>query len=555
VDLSVVNFGGDPYETLSLTAQKYGRYRFKYEHKKSTYFYSDPRMITPRTFFDLKTFDFDRVSDSAALTLTLADPVDVYFNFDRVAKTGDSTTSLDWNRVEFEFRKPVSEKLTEFAFGASFHVPRYGLVFEERRQDYETTNGYFLPGYADGGAGAAYPSALSLFSLDQPYEFTTNVTSFRFNARPFDSLLLHGTARWSGQETDLTSAEVAEGLDYLGNSFTAAVQGTGSFTRDSELYDFDLTYLLFRKLAVVGSVGYNKFAQEGIFRAGTTSGRTTLLYDTLDVEAGLQVQLSPKFVLTSGYRYESRTMDSGEEDGEGGEDEGTVRNGFFGNLKWDVLKAVKLSLDYQRSDYDDPFTLVAPTQFDRFRATLRTQLKNFALTAGYLSTKIRNEVEGGVNFRVIYAEDDYSDVWTSSNTQFNLRLGYHGPNVDLSFGYAAIKAKQTSQRLIAYNPYWTGPAGTFPWTIDTTGESSLIDAAFSWAVNPAWRIGAVLNSYRNKGFWPIDRTTVKATVEHTFGGGFIGQLGYRFIDFEEKDAGYGGYKASILEFSFGYRWE
>lgn len=554
VDLLVTNFGGDPFETFTLTAQKYGRYRFRYERKTSAYYYADPRMVTPQTLYDLKTFDFDRLSDSASLTLTVAEPLDLYFAFDRASKTGSSTTSLDLNRVEFEFDQPVSEKLTEFAFGVNVHVPRYALVFERRNQDFENSNSYFLPGYADGGPGARYPSSLTTFALDQPYSFATEITSFRVNARPLDSLLFRGTARWSSQETDLAYAEEALGLDYLGTCFEADETGRGHFMRDMELYDADLTFLLSKRLAVVGSARYGKFTQEGSLSIGTESERTSWIYDRLGVEGGLQFLLSSKFVLTAGARYENRMVDAGEMAEEGFEDFETVRTGFFGNLKWDLFKALKLTFDYQRSDVDDPYTLVAPTQFDRFRATLRTQLKNFTLTANVVSVKVRNELEGGLNFRVITSPDDASDVWTSSNTQFNLRLGYRTASFDAGVGYAMIKAEQKSDREIAFNPFWTGPAGTFPWMIDTTADTSLFDVSFSWAFRPAWRAGAYLNSYKNTGFWPVERTMVKASVEHTFGGGFVGQFGYRYVDFKEKDSKV-GYKANILEFSFGYRWE
>jgi len=554
VDLLVTNFGGDPFETFTLTAQKYGRYRFRYDHKKSAFFYADPRTIGPRTLYDLRTFDFDRVSDSAALSLTVAGPVDVYFAFDRFTKSGGSTTSLDLNRIEFEFDKPVSEKLYEFAFGVNFHVPRYALVFERRNQDFENANGYFLPGYADGGAGATYPSALSEFALSQPYAFTTDITSFRLNARPFDNLLIRGTARWSNQETDLTHAEVSSGVDYLGSCFETEETGSGHFLRDMELYDADLSFLLSPRLAVVGSARYGKFTQEGILSIGTTSDRTSIIYDRLGLEGGLQFQLSSKFVLTAGARSETRTVDAGERAEEGYEDTETVRTGFFGNLKWDLLKALKLTFDYQRSDTDDPYTLVAPTQFDRFRATLRTQLKNFTLTANVLSVKVRNELEGGLNFRILTSEDAYADVWTSSNTQFNLRLGYRTAGLEAAVGYGLMKADEKSGREVAFNPSWTGPGGTFPWMIDTTADANLFDASVSWAFRPGWRVGAYLNSYRNTGFWPIERTIVKAALEHTFGGGFVGQFGYRLVDFKEKDSKV-DYTANILEFSFGYRWE
>jgi hypothetical protein len=47
----------------------------------------------------------------------------------------------------------------------------------------------------------------------------------------------------------------------------------------------------------------------------------------------------------------------------------------------------------------------------------------------------------------------------------------------------------------------------------------------------------------------------KGYIEYTFPGGYITQVGYRYVNFKEKDSGFNDYKANILEFSFGYRWE
>jgi hypothetical protein len=552
VDLALTNFGGDPFETFSLTARKHGRYAFRYDRKKSAYYYNDLRTIDPRTFFDLRRFDFDRVSDSASLSLTVAKPVDVYVDFDRFTKTGSSVTVLDVNRVEFEFTKPVSEKLFEAAVGINVHTPRYGLVLEQRRQDYENVNSFFLPGAADGGPGSPYPTSLSAFHLDQPYDFQTDVTQLRLNARPFDGLLFRGAARWSSQEANLAYAESAAGVDYLDYAFSTDLAGKGSFQRDIALYDFDLALLLHKKAALVGAVRYNTFAQDGVLAVGSERETSDFGFDTLGIEGGLQVQVFARLGLTLGFRHETRGLDDLETATYAEE---TVRDGLFGNVKWDLKNILKLTFDYQRGDTDDPFTLVAPTQFDRFRGTARVQLKRVTLSASYLKTKVRNEIEGGVNFRILYAEDDYADLWTSSNEQFNLRLGYHDARLDFGLGFAAINVRQQSDRQVAFDPFWTGPGGTFPWAIDTSGKATLFDANASWAASPSWRLGAYLNAYRNTGFWPIDRVMAKGYLEHTFGGGFIGRLGCRFVDFKEKEARTNDYKASILELSFGYRWE
>ena len=159
-DLYVYNMGGDPFESFSLSVQKYGKFRFKYDRRKSEYFYADMYDIGGGHLYDMHTFDYVRVMDSGMFQYTLNKNISLFLNFDRYTREGESTTSLDIDRVEFEFDKPVKEKSTRGSFGVDVHFNRFSLLFEETIIDFENANSYFLPGMEDGGAGARYPSSL-----------------------------------------------------------------------------------------------------------------------------------------------------------------------------------------------------------------------------------------------------------------------------------------------------------------------------------------------------------------------------------------------------------
>jgi len=545
IDLRAANLGGDPYESFGLSVQKFGTYKFQYDHRKSTYFFGDANETTPGRLFDAARFNFDRVSDTGVFTLTLSKALNLFLNFDRYAKSGDSAASYDVDLALINADRPVSEKMTEMGFGLDLHAAWLGLVFEQRHQDYANTNSFFLSG---------------------PFSFTSNASTLRLNAQPFSGLLIRGSAQMSKLESKVS---VLEGQDP-----NAAVIGGGSFTRKIDLYDVDLTWLLNNKLALVGGLRYNKFGQTGQLTAEGETGTPDFGYHTLSVEGGLQIQFHPKFSLTGGYRYEKRTFTNAggaEQIGESEESESvqepletvtfadsTVRRGVFGNLKFDQIKNVKLTLDFQHGNYDDPYTLMSPTSTDRFRATLRYQMKGFNLSVTYQAARTKNETPGGVNFRIIYTDDNYTDLWKSSNDQFTLRAGYTTPKFNVSVGYTLIDFKVDSNRLIAYNPYWGGPEGTFPWNIHYQGKSTLLDASVGFTFDANWKAGAYINSYTNAGFWPIERTMFKGYVEYTFMGGFVGQLGYRYYNFKETDGTLiikNNYSACILEISFGYRWQ
>jgi len=538
IDMNVYNFGGDPFEAFGLSIQKYGAYKFKYDRKKSTYFYRDLHEVGGGELFDLHTFNFDRIADSGFLKIWLGKNVDLYLNFDSYTKSGDSVTTFDINRIEFEFDKAIEEKSREVAIGVEVNLKRYSFVLEEKIQDYETSNSLFLPGFADGGAGARFPSTLNFFILNQPYDFKTYTHAFKINARPFNNLLIAGSAQLSNQDMDLTYSEDVDGVDFLGSSFTFSSSGTGSFERKIQLYDLDVSYLLFNKLAIIGAVRYHDLEQDGSLTIDSVEESTALNFDTLGIEAGAQYQFSPKIGLTLGYRHEARELDGLETVTF---EEKTKRNGFFENLKWDFSRSFKLTLDHQRGYYNDPFTLISPTGFDRLRLTAKLRAKKLDISSSYLLSRSESKIG--------------DDRWKSTQNRLNLRVGYKVEKVKIFAGYSLNDVEHKGDRTIAFPPSFSGPAGTFDWSISYEGKSHLLDASLSFNPKEDWKIAVYANSYTNRGFWEISRTMLKAYVDHTFDNGLIAQLGYRFVDFKEKSSGFNDYKANILEISVGYRWE
>ncbi len=549
IDLSVVNLGGDPYESFSLNIQKFGTYKFRFDHRKSNYFYADMQTIGPGVFYDARRLDFTRIQDSGEFNVTLGSHVNVFLNFDRYTREGQDTTAYETNQANYVLAQPVSEKMTDTGFGLDLHVPRYSFLFEQRYQQYTSDNATYLPAAAESGSGVP---ALDSFLQNMPYDFKTDVSTFRFSARPFDNLLMKGSVRLSDQKTNVSYAEDASGVDNLSAGYQYQLAGQGRFTQTMDLYDFDLNYLIFSKLAVVGAFRYDTFSQSGSFVVDDASALQDFGFKTRAIEAGLQYEFAPQFVLTLGYRNEQRKLDNLET--ATGADQ-TTHNGFFGNLKWD-LGSLHLTADYQHGRYEDPFTLISPTSFDRFRATARWQLGKFNLSASYVMNRIKSDIPGGLNLWINYGDDNYNDLWKSSNDQVNLRLAYRCDKVNFSLGYAYIHAAQDSTRLVSYPASWAGAPGSFTWVIAYLGNTNMFDATAAWTLSAAWKVGLCANSYTNSGFWPIDQTMLRAYVEYVLRGGLSAQIAYRYAYFKESlSGGANNYHANIFEFSFGYRWD
>jgi hypothetical protein len=537
LNINLYNFGGDPYETFRLDIQKYGRYKFQYDHKKAAYFYAD-QYEAGGHLFDPFTFDFERTMDNVFFKFWFSKNIDLYLNYNSYTKKGNSTTSLDINRVEFEFDKPISEDFQEVALGLDIHVNRYSFLFEEKIMDYENSNSYFLPGFADGGPNARYPSTLNLYALDQPYNLKTYTHTLQFSLHPFDNLLIKGSGRISNQDMDLSYAEEADGINYLGKFFMYSLSGKGSFNRKIQLYQVDISYLLFDKLALVTGFRVNDFEQEGSMSVDDEREETIWNYDTRSIEAGIQYQYSPQLVMTLGYRNEVRELDTTETVTY---EEQTIQNGLFGNIKWDLSQTFKITADYQYGAYENPYTLISPTNFHRFRFTAKATVKQIKFSGTYMWKSSESKV--------------YDNLWNSTHHQVNVRAGYHTEKIQVSGGYSYMDVEQEGDRIVAYPPSFSGPAGTFLWEILYEGKSNLFDASMSFDLAKNWKLAGYTNIYWNRGFWEIDRITLKGYLEYTFDSGFITRMGYRFVDFEEKLSGFNDYSAHIIECSFGYIWK
>lgn len=532
-DLSLYNFGGDPFESMSLRIIKYGKYNFKYDRRKSVYFYNDKLLGD-----DYHSFSFDRINDSGLLKVSLGKKSNLYIDFNRYTKTGKSTNSLDLNHTEFEFDKPIDEKSTDVTLGFDYSGKIFSVVLEEKIEDYKNANSMFLPGYADGGDFARLPSALNYFYLDMPYNMNGLTHNVKFTLKPFKNLFMKGGVKIINQDTDITYTESSSGIDLYGTDFKNLYAGEGSFKRDIQLYDMDITYFLSNRVALVANTFLNKFDQTGSLTIDNEKTSMDLKYSSGGFEGGVQYQPSLDFGVTIGFRYEQRDV----KDEVVIEDinDATTKLGLFGNIRWKISEKFKLTADYQYGTYETPLTLISPTDFHRFRLTGKYKSKSSYLKFSYLFNKSDSKQE--------------SNSWKSYKNQLNLRYGIKKKTLKMFAGYSMIDISRKGSRTLFYPPSWSGEEGSYIWDILFDGTSNLFDFFVYKKLKSTTGLGAYINYYKNNGSWELTRTNLKLFFRYIWKNGLISQINYRYVDFKENSLGYNNYKANIFEISFGYRW-
>ncbi len=547
VRLDMDNYGGDPFETLHLGVRKFGSYSFRFDRRKSEYFYEDiiepVGLSNPALAFagDFHHFDYERVHDTASLDVDLNQRAKLSFGFDRYTKRGESTTTLDISRDEFEFDKPVDESLNSYRVGFSYSWDKVTLVLEESQREFENDVHLFLPGFSLG-EDPADATTLSSFFLNQPYETETTQHTLRLIAKPNNKLTVRLSGVIQETETEAVGDERSIGVAFNGNPFTTNLSGAGEIERDVEMFDLDINYLVNDRFALVGKAWQRELDQEGDFFWSGNLHAGLWEVETSGFQGGLQFAVSPKVTVAAGFRVEERDVthaftEDDVTDPLDPETETTEQDGLYANLTWRPTRAFDLSLRWEDFSIDDPFTLASPT--DRERLTLRGRYRlasGLSLNGTYSTNEMDNSNSG----------------YASSYDQVQVGLAYRKNGFDASISYGNIEIERAVDRVVVTLPGFGG-GQLIPLPIDYQADSDFFDARMRWTRDDL-SLGASYREYENDGSFALDREDARVFAEYTCPGGYLLYAAYRTVDYNEAQFNFDDYDADITEIAVGYRW-
>ncbi len=540
IDFDLDNLGGDPFETLRVGVRKYGAYKFDYRRTKSTYFYND--LILPADQADPEKsqggdfhhFNFDRVRDVASLRIDVTQNARATFGFERFTKTGESTTTLDIQRDEFELDNLIDESLNTYKGAFEYSFDKVTLVFEETIRDYENSVEIFLPGFSEGENVEDDPTVLDFFFQSLPYDFMSYEHTGRALIRPMDKLDIRVAGSFQNLELDGTASEESQGIDFNDSLFTTDVTGSGEIDRDISLLDADVTYTLSDRVSIIGGVRHQNLDQEGNFTFGDVENLGRWDIQTTGVEGGAEVYVSPRVTVHGGVMYEKRDVEANhQEDADVllEEDEETTNTGFFAGAAWRPDRMLEVTFDLEINSFDDPFTLASPTDRQRYRLRGRYRLDN------------------GMSFSGSWLFKDYENSnsgWNADHQQVNVRVGYDRGALSLSGGYGMVGIERQIEQAVNQDNIFD---------IFYEIDSHFIDGRARYAASERVAVGGSFTHYQNDGSFGIDREDLRTWVEFDVGDWYLLHLGYRFVDFDETDFDFDDYDSHIGEFSVGYKWQ
>jgi len=538
LDVRITGLGGEPYESLGLTVKRHGAYRFRYNRQKSDYFYED-LLIRPEdasvegsTGGDFHHFDFERVRDTASVGIDVTERATLTFDFDRYEKTGDSTTTVDVEREEFEVDQPIDETWRNAGFGLEYAWERATLTVSERWQRHENDYSWFLPGFSLG-SDPAEPTELSSFFLNQPYDSDVREHALALMLLPTDKLTLTLDVRDIDLELDVDVAESSQGIDFTGASFTRDLNGGGGIDRDTTLVEAAGTYAVSERIQLSASVRHYDLDQDGAmaFDGEDTTSRWAL--EQLGFELSAQFAVSNELSVALGLHRESRDAEISELATGGAflREEETEQDGYFVMAQYQPVRGLRLSFQLEENRVDDPYTLASATDARAYRLRARYRVNDaWSLTASHRRTD--------------YENDDTD--WESSSEQSELRVAYAASRLTLSAGVSRIEVDREIDQLVS------GGFRTDRFDIRYAGEASLWDLNADFKLTDRLELSAGVRAYDNDGSFDVRRDDAQLAAAYRLPQDYLLQLSYRNVDYSEGHLE--DFDADIWELSLRIDW-
>lgn len=538
VELYLRNLGGEPSESLSFEVRNYGAYRFKFERRRSDYFYDDiivlpiDASIEGSTGGDFHRFDFERIRDNASLSVQLNEHAAVNLGFERVGKHGNSTTTLDVQRDVFEFDKPIDESLQVYWLGFHYDWTKYSIFVEERTRDYDNQTELFLPGFSVG-QNASDLTTLDFLFLNQPYSYRNHEHTLRVSAQPTTRFEVKAAAMISDLDLSAAATERSQGIDFFGNPFAVDTDGAGGIGRDIRYFDVDMALTISDRLQLIGGLRHHNLEQSGKFLANSSEGGSSAWdVEVATYELGMQWVASKSVTLTLGLSNERRDTSVFELPADGAtiaRASSTDSSGLYGTLSYRPNGRLSLTASIDDTNIDDPFSLASPANSTRHRLRAKYSLENgLTLVASHSRTD----------------RDNQQSNWLTEVRQSDIRIVHQSKKLALSAGASVIDVTRDFERLV------TGGSRQDLFSVSYAADTSFLDASARWSINEQWTVGAYYRAYDNDGSFRVTRDDRLGFVERKLPRNYVLRVSHRSVDYDE--ASIDDYDADIIEATIGF---
>ncbi len=200
LQLNASAWGGDPYNTLRLFAEKTGAYQFSFDYRKVDYFNFIPSFANPLLgqgiLLGQHSFDSTRRTMDFDLTLRPGALISPFIAYSRNSGFGPGITTFTADGNEFAVNNQLRDTSDYFRGGVHLNLSRMRLTLEQGVLAFKDDQRIFQTGGQNSGNRATplLGQSLVLGQLDENYHTrgTTPVSRVQLTAAPWDKLSVAG---------------------------------------------------------------------------------------------------------------------------------------------------------------------------------------------------------------------------------------------------------------------------------------------------------------------------------------------------------------------------
>jgi len=374
-------WGGDPYNTLRLYAEKVGTYQFSFDYRKVDYFNFIPSFANPLLgqgiLIGQHSFDSTRRTMDFDLTLRPGARVSPFLAYSHNSGFGPGITTYTADQNEFAVNNQLRDTSDYYRGGVIFNFPKVVLTLEQGYLTFKDDQRIFQTGGTSQGnrSTPALGQDLVLNQLDENYHVrgSTPISRAQVTATPWERLTITGRFVYSQPDLNFDYDRRSVGnflsFDVLRFYTGEVASGTADGDRPHTLGNLSLEFRPHSRITILESVVTDHFHIAASSSLGRSLTETTPLVGPPDPNNTFStsesaanrfavnlnqnqlegiVSLTSRLSLRGGYRYVwSDTQLQSLTPNEEPESISLHRNVGLAGLVFRLPKKADLSLDFE----------------------------------------------------------------------------------------------------------------------------------------------------------------------------------------------------------------
>lgn len=446
--VSGIGWGGDPYTTAHVDAEKHRIYRFTFDYRSIAYFNALPSFANPFAgegiLLDQQSFDIRKRMSNFELELRPGTHVVPYLQYERDSDHGTGVTDFESSVVAvFPVENLSREHTDNYRGGVKIEFSKVHVTLEEGATVFTDAEQVNYSGQNPGNFPAPYfGQTLELNTLLENYGIrgTDPYTRAMLTATPFTWLDLYGQFSYSMGQTDVnyTQSNAGNFVNLSSLLFYTSEQdlltGAAKQPHTSGTAGFELRP--FKHIRLVESWTTDRLhtassaalAQALMAATGTVTEPASLstfrLVDNYSQQSfDVFWDVTSKLTLRGGERYTYGDTTVPPFYGTGYETGQLSRQAGIGGANLHLNEKISANFDFEGGNSNSVYYLTSLQDYRRYRARVRYQPMHTLSITWNLNVLNNNNPIPGVNYRFSSKDDGISLLWTAGK-RFSLLGDY-----------------------------------------------------------------------------------------------------------------------------------